>query len=112
MPTITIHTIGDGLVIVENENAYRQTLEDFGTDGNLFQTYVAANGHCQFSLAEFEGVFQSLVGWVESGMTPSREGVASICEAYRDLLPPPQTCNFDSGFEPDAFETRVLPRDP
>ncbi len=110
MPTVTIHTIGDGLVIVENENAYRQTLEEAGTDDNLFQTYTNANGHCQFSLAEFEGVFQALRIWVEKRTVPTRQTVADLCEQYRDLVG--GTCNFNQDFEPDKFESRVLPRDP
>jgi len=100
----------DGLVIVENENAYRQTLEAAGTDGNLFQTYVNANGHCGFSLAEFDGVFHALLSWVEEGTQPTRQAVADLCEYYRGIVG--GTCNFNQDFKPDAFETRVLPREP
>jgi len=110
MPTVTIHTIGDGLVIVENENAYRETLEAAGTDGNLFQTYVNATGHCQFSFAEFDGVFHALLSWVEQGTQPTRQGVADLCEYFRTIVG--GTCNFNQDFEPDEFETRVLSRDP
>jgi len=106
MPTITIQTKGDGLVIVENERAYLETLQAAGTDGNLVQTYTNANGHCEFSASEFGGTFFSLVNWVQTGTPATPEQVVAACE---DLGGP---CNFDTDFSPQPFETRVPPRDP
>jgi hypothetical protein len=106
MPTVTIHTKGDGLVIVENERAYFDTLQAAGTDGNLVQTYVNANEHCEFTPNEFAGAFFSLVNWVQTGNRPTPEQVAATCAALGG------PCNFDSDFSPRPFETRVPPRDP
>ena len=106
MPTITIQTKGDGLVIVENEAAYLETLQAAGTDGNLVQTYTNANGHCEFTPSEFGGVFFSLVNWVQTGTPATPEQVVASCQ---DLGGP---CAFDTEFSPQPFETRILPRDP
>ena len=112
MPTFTMHTTGDGLVIVENERAYRETLEAAGTDGNLFQTVSSPvnDGHCAFSLAEFEGGFHSLLEWVQSGNPPTQQRVADLCEQYRPLVG--GVCSFNPDYEVQPFESRVLPRDP
>jgi hypothetical protein len=112
MPTLTMHTTGDGLVIVENERAYRETLEAAGTDGNLFQTISSpvSDGHCAFSLAEFEGGFHSLLEWVQSGNPPTQQRVADLCEQYRPVVG--GMCSFNPEYEVQPFESRVLPRDP
>jgi hypothetical protein len=106
MPTVTMHTIGDGLVIVENENAYRQTLQDAGHADNLFQTYVNANGHCQFTGSEFGAVFLGLQNWVNTGARPTQEQIVAMCERLGG------PCNFNTTFEPNPFNSRVPDREP
>jgi len=108
IPTLTLHTIGDGLVIVENENAYRHTVEEAGHENLLQQNYTNANGHCEFSNSEILASFQALMGWVESGHKPTREDVANFCKANTALLG--DTCNLNLDFHPKAFNTRVVPR--
>ncbi len=110
MPTVTIHTIGDGLVIVENERAYRETLEEAGHLDNLFQTYTNANGHCQFSFSEFMATFQGLVDWVETSTPPTQDETVELCEKFRLVFG--DTCNFNTTFEPNPFDSRVPPRRP
>jgi hypothetical protein len=110
MPTLTMHTIGDGLVIVENENAYRQTLEMAGYGGNLIQTFTNASRHCQFSFSEFMAVFEALVKWVETAKSPKPRHIVHECEKFRREFE--DTCNFNLSFEPNPFETRVPKRDP
>ena len=49
IPVLTMHTTGDGLVINENESAYR-TIVDLAGNGNfLRQTFVSRAGHCAFT---------------------------------------------------------------
>ncbi|MBI1746316.1 MAG: hypothetical protein HYR55_06975 [Acidobacteria bacterium] len=106
MPTLTIHTIGDGLVIVENERAYRELFK--GDD--LFQTYTLAPGHCQFTFSEFEAVFHALQEWVVDGTRPSHDRVLALCNQYRAIFG--DSCNFNPTYQPNPLETRILPRDP
>jgi hypothetical protein len=112
MPTITMHTVGDGLVIVENEQAYRVTLEDAGRADNLFQTYSSPinDGHCMFSLAEFEAALHALLGWVQTGEPPTHQGIAELCEFFSQKVG--GECNFNPDYDPQPFESRVRPRDP
>lgn len=106
MPTVTIHTIGDGLVIVENEHAYREVFKG----DNLFQTYTNANGHCQFSFSEFEAVFHGLLNWVVDGAVPTQGQTVALCNQYRQILG--DTCNFNTTFQPNPFESRIPAREP
>jgi hypothetical protein len=110
MPTLTTHTIGDGLVIVENENAYRETVEDAHRRRRLQQNYVNANGHCQFTNSEVLASFQALVGWVETHKRPTREEVADLCQKNTAIFG--DTCNFNLEFQPKPFDTRVPNRGP
>ena len=110
MSTLTMHTIGDGLVIVENENAYRETLEAAGNLNNLFQTYTNAGGHCEFSFSEFMASFRGLVSWVETSTPPTQDQIADLCEQFRPVFG--DTCKFNTTFQPDTFESRVPAREP
>lgn len=108
MPTLTTHTIGDGLVIVENERAYRDTVKEAHRLRRLEQNYVNANGHCQFTNSEVLASFQALLGWVDTHRRPSREEVAALCQ--KNTLIFGDTCNFNLTFRPKEFDTRVPDR--
>jgi hypothetical protein len=61
VPVLTMHTTGDGLVSVENEEAYRDAVRR-GHDGRLLQqVFVHRAGHCTFTPAETITAFQALV---------------------------------------------------
>ena len=107
---MTLHTIGDGLVIVENENAYAQTLREAGTRGNLFRAYTNADGHCAFSGSEFLAGFKALVDWVQINVRPTKRKIAADCEEFAAQRG--DTCDLNRRFRPAAFETRVPAREP
>jgi pimeloyl-ACP methyl ester carboxylesterase len=52
IPVLTMHTIGDGLVVPENEQAYRAAVAAQGGSSLLRQIFVARAGHCAFTPAE------------------------------------------------------------
>jgi hypothetical protein len=52
IPVLTLHTIGDGLVVPENEQAYRANVAGQGGSALLRQLFVARAGHCAFTPAE------------------------------------------------------------
>ena len=110
IPVVTLHTIGDGLVIVENENAYAQTLREAGTRGNLFRAYTNADGHCAFSGSEFLAGFKALVDWVQTNVRPTQRRIAADCEEFAAQRG--DTCDLNRHFRPAAFETRVPAREP
>jgi hypothetical protein len=71
IPILTLHTKGDGLVEVENENAYKHVV-DRENDGNfLRQTFIHRAGHCEFTPAETVVAFNALIDRVSTGNWPA-----------------------------------------
>lgn len=52
IPVLTMHTDGDGLVVVQNESAYKSVVALAGDSAFLRQTFVHRAGHCAFTPAE------------------------------------------------------------
>jgi pimeloyl-ACP methyl ester carboxylesterase len=52
IPVLTMHTTGDGLVVPENEQAYRSVVRRAGNAALLRQIFVHRAGHCAFTPAE------------------------------------------------------------
>jgi len=52
IPVLTMHTTGDGLVVPENEQAYRSVVRHAGDSSLLRQIFVHRAGHCAFTPAE------------------------------------------------------------
>src|SRR5260370_14078473 len=102
IPTVTMHTIGDGLVIVENEHEYREEFGEEGDRGKLFQIFTNAGGHCQFSKSELAAAFEALVNWVENQQRPTKEGVIAACAQFQTVFG--DTCNINTTFRPGEFE--------
>jgi pimeloyl-ACP methyl ester carboxylesterase len=67
MPVLTMHTTGDGLVVPENEQAYRQVVRQAGDSRLLRQIFVARAGHCAFTPAETITAAQDLLHRLDTG---------------------------------------------
>ncbi|MGH3285575.1 MAG: hypothetical protein ACRDPD_12975, partial [Streptosporangiaceae bacterium] len=67
VPTLTVHTTGDGLVVPENEQAYRSVVDRDGRGGLLQQLFVARAGHCAFTPAELTTAIQVLLNRLSTG---------------------------------------------
>jgi hypothetical protein len=67
VPVLTMHTTGDGLVVPENEQAYRSAVERAGDGSLLQQIFVDRAGHCAFTPAETITAVQVLAGRLDSG---------------------------------------------
>jgi hypothetical protein len=52
VPELDLHTIGDQLVAVQQENFYARQVRAAGDSNLLRQAFVASYGHCNFSPAE------------------------------------------------------------
>lgn len=70
IPVLTLHTTGDGLVVVENESAYRQVVLEDGNGQFLRRTFVSRAGHCAFTPAETIAAVQTLLTRLETGKWP------------------------------------------
>ena len=67
VPTLTVHTIGDGLVVPENEQAYRSVVDRDGRGNLLQQLFVDRAGHCAFTPAEIVTSMQVLLNRLSTG---------------------------------------------
>jgi pimeloyl-ACP methyl ester carboxylesterase len=67
IPVLTLHTKGDGLVVVQNESAYKQVVDEAGNGEFLRRTFVARAGHCAFTPAETIVAVQALINRLDSG---------------------------------------------
>jgi pimeloyl-ACP methyl ester carboxylesterase len=67
VPVLTMHTTGDGLVVPENEQAYRSVVDRDGNGNLLRQIFVARAGHCAFTPAETVTALQTLLNRLSTG---------------------------------------------
>jgi pimeloyl-ACP methyl ester carboxylesterase len=67
MPVLTMHTTGDGLVVNQDEQAYRSVVDSMGDAALLRQVFVHRAGHCAFTPAETVTAFQTLIQRVDTG---------------------------------------------
>jgi pimeloyl-ACP methyl ester carboxylesterase len=74
IPVLTMHTKGDGLVVVENETAYKDVVDRVDDNQRfLRQTFVDRAGHCAFTPAETIAAVETLLKRLETGQWPSIE---------------------------------------
>ena len=67
VPVLTMHTTGDGLVVPENEQAYRSVVDQAGHGNLLRQVFVNRAGHCAFTPAETITAVQTLENRMSTG---------------------------------------------
>jgi hypothetical protein len=94
VPTVTMHTESDPLVLVQNETVLAQRVASKQETGRLVQLYIAppatysetekapyGAGHCNFSDGQREGLITALDNWVRKGIYPTQEGLGSVIGA-------------------------------
>jgi hypothetical protein len=67
IPVLTLHTKGDGLVVVENETAYKDVVDEAGHGAFLRRDFIDRAGHCAFTPAETIAAVGKLLDRVETG---------------------------------------------
>src|SRR6266478_2312605 len=67
IPVLTLHTKGDGLVVVQNESAYKNVFDEAGNGELLRRTFVDRAGHCAFTPAETIAAARTLVNRLDTG---------------------------------------------
>jgi hypothetical protein len=103
VPVLSLHTTGDGLVVVQNEEAYAEVARHSHDGDRLRQLFVHRAGHCAFSSAETITAFQSLVHRIDSGHWSSL-GPASLNTAATALGP-----SYSAGQPPSFVSYRPDP---
>jgi hypothetical protein len=97
-----MHTTGDGLVVPENEQAYRSAVDRAGRASLLRQVFVHRAGHCAFTPAETVTAVQTLENRLATGRwhVPSPAAMNAQAAALG-----PQLNIFSSG-------GKIVPTDP
>lgn len=80
-PVLSMHTTGDGLVVVENEDAYKDVVDKAGNGHLLRQIFVHRAGHCTFTPAETVTAAQNLIERLDSGKWPNLDDESLNAEA-------------------------------
>jgi len=103
---VSTHTDGDGLVIVEQEQAYQAVVDP----SNLTVAIVneAGNTHCGFTGGELVAGWESLRGWVAGGAQPTAASIQGTCLAVQGIFGGP--CRYDPAFAIPNMDIRVPPR--
>jgi len=84
IPVLTLHTKGDGLVVVEDESAYKDIVDEEHEGALLRQLFVHRAGHCEFTPAETVVAFQALISRLDTGKWPGL-GAATLNTAAKGL---------------------------
>jgi pimeloyl-ACP methyl ester carboxylesterase len=66
-PVLTMHTIGDGLVLPQDEQAYSSVVRSQDNSDLLRTTFVHRAGHCAFTPAETVTAFNTLIHRLNTG---------------------------------------------
>jgi pimeloyl-ACP methyl ester carboxylesterase len=86
IPVLTLHTKGDGLVVVEDESAYQQVVDEEQNGALLRRVFVHRAGHCEFTPAETVVAFEALVSRLDTGKWPGL-GAGALNKAAKALGP-------------------------
>jgi hypothetical protein len=81
VPELDLHTIGDNLVPVQNENYYRRLVDLAGSGSLLRQAYTNSFGHCNFSPSELVAGVEAVVARVTTGRWGDVATAASLEQA-------------------------------
>jgi pimeloyl-ACP methyl ester carboxylesterase len=114
IPVLTVHTVGDGLVVPENEQAYASVVRRAGHARLLRQVYVSRAGHCAFTPAEIITSAQALLNrlgtgrWNSASLTPASMNLAAGSLPSVDNPLPPAFITFKPTRELRPFD-RLTP---
>lgn len=93
VPILTVHTTGDDLVNVQNEQAYAAVVHAAHNDSLLRETFVHRAGHCAFTSAETIVALKVLIRrldtgeWQDIGPEEMNRAASVIAPVYNYLFP-------------------------
>jgi pimeloyl-ACP methyl ester carboxylesterase len=92
-PVLTIHTTGDGLVLPEEEQAYRSAVQRGQSAPLLREAFVHRAGHCTFTPAETIAALQALEARLNTGhwtdvTNPANLNAAAAALGPLNIAPP------------------------
>lgn len=122
VPTISLHTSADPLVLVQNQSVFTDSVNSAQAQPDLLSLFVVpprrfaldgpapyGAGHCNFTRATRVGAIELLDGWVRTGTRPDPEQVvAAIPDSGIDLqYVPPEWPVGGAGLPPGASDAQA-----
>jgi hypothetical protein len=77
IPVVTIHTLGDLFVPFSMEQVYSKRVAAKGNSAWLVQRAIRGASHCDFTVAESEDAFDSMIKWERDGIKPAGDDVVT-----------------------------------
>lgn len=113
VPVLTMHTIGDGLVLPQDEQAYASVVRSQGNQRLLRETFVSRAGHCAFTPAETVSAFETLVNRLRTGhwgdsTGPSQMNVAATALGTSFNIAPASFVTFHPSVFLRPFDARNI----
>ncbi len=105
---VSLHTDGDGLIIVENESEYQSVVPASNLTVGIVNE--AGNTHCGFTEAEITGGWLALEGWVAGLPQPSATDLQDTCLFAQFVLGAGGPCRIDPSFVIPDMDGRIPPR--
>jgi hypothetical protein len=104
---VSLHTDGDGLVIVEQEQPYRDSVP--AENLTLAVVDEAGNTHCGFTEAEIVSGWEALRAWTNGAPQPSPTDIQNTCLVLEGLGAG-GPCRIDPSYVLGNLDTRIPPR--
>ncbi len=104
---ISIHTDGDGLVIVENQSEYASVVPPENLTVGI--AVESTPSHCGFGLSEVLSGWQALGQWLATDAQPEVQDLQNGCQVLEPLFGGP--CRFDPNYVVPDMDGRVRLRD-
>ncbi len=105
---VSLHTDGDGLIIVENESEYQSVVPASNLTVGIVKEI--GNTHCGFTEAEITGGWLALQGWVAGQPQPTATDLQDTCLFAEFFLGAGGPCRIDPGFVIPDMDGRIPPR--
>jgi hypothetical protein len=109
VPVVSITSINDPDVAVEQESAYRDVVRAAGSGDRLVQAFTDEHEHSALNALEVGAALDELMRWIETGAKPTPRSIAATCEELRASLDAP--CRYHPEFTPKPLNTRFYPRE-
>jgi hypothetical protein len=77
IPVVSIHTLGDLFVPFSMEQTYQKRVAAKGNSAYLVQRAIRGVSHCDFTIAEMQDAFATMVAWEGGGAKPAGDDVVT-----------------------------------
>jgi hypothetical protein len=109
VPVVSIHSINDPNVVVEEQSGYRDVVKAAGNSDRLVQAFTDEHAHAGQSAPELAAALETLMQWIETGAKPTPPSIGAACQQLRVSLDGP--CRYHPEFTPKPLNTRFYPRE-